>query len=136
MKYFAVTYFVVSFGMIRSFPIICGVLILARWTGQFILEWLNRRQVQAHASEIPAAFREMIDLPTYQKSVQYTLAKSAFHIFDLTWGMIVLLAALFTGVLSWFYDWFQHTFGTGIWAGAAFLLVTGFLFSIPDLPLE
>ncbi len=51
-------------------------LIAARCLAQLWLDAVNRRHVQAHAAEVPQAFKEIIDSDTYAKSVQYTLAKS------------------------------------------------------------
>src|SRR5258708_5454787 len=111
-------------------------LIVAKWLAQLWLEKLNRCHVQEHANEIPTPFRGMIDEPTYKKSVAYTLAKSRFEIFELTWGAIVLLVALFSGFPPWFYEIFSARFGNSIWAAAGFLFSVGVLLSIPNLPLE
>ena len=60
------------------FAIIALVLILARAIAELWLSRLNQRHVRAHANEVPPAFREMVDEPTYRRSVDYTLAKSRF----------------------------------------------------------
>ena len=60
------------------FAIIALVLILARAIAELWLSRLNQRHVRAHADEVPPAFREMVDEPTYRRSVDYTLAKSRF----------------------------------------------------------
>ena len=109
-------------------------LILARAGGQLWLERINRRHVLAHASEVPEAFREMIDPAAYEKSVQYTLAKSTFHQVELAYDTILLLAVLFSGVLPWFHQMFQEAFGISVWAGAGFLFATGTALTILGLP--
>ena len=60
------------------FALIALVLILARGIAELLLSRLNQRHVRAHADEVPPAFREMVDGPTYRRSVNYTLAKSRF----------------------------------------------------------
>ena len=60
------------------FAIIALVLILARAIAELWLSRLNQRHVRAHADEVPPAFREMVDEPTYRRSVDYTLAKNRF----------------------------------------------------------
>ena len=60
------------------FAIIALVLILARAIAELLLSRLNQRHVRAHADEVPPVFREMIDEPTYRRSVEYTLTKSRY----------------------------------------------------------
>src|ERR1017187_9231493 len=113
-------------------PIIylCAALILTKWIAQTGLEWLNQRHVRRHADAVPSAFAQTITPETYAKSVAYTLAKSRFEIVELTWSAVVLAVVLFSGLLPWFHQTFQHAFGHSIWAGAAFLVVTGVLLSL------
>jgi STE24 endopeptidase len=122
--------------MTSSFIIICGVLIVAKWTAQMALEWLNQQHVQAHAQRVPAAFANTVTPETYAKSVAYTLAKSRFEMIDLTWSAVILAATLCSGVLPWFYRVFQHAAGSSAWAGAAFLLAVGVFLSATGLPFE
>ena len=86
-------------GFNKLFPWLVVTLIVARWTAQLWLDWLNRRQVLAHADAMPEAFRSFIDEPTYAKSVQYTLAKLRLNNVQTTCDTVVLLAALLSGVL-------------------------------------
>ena len=80
-----------------SFAIIALVLILARAITELWLSWLNERHVRAHTNEVPPAFREMVDEPTFLRSVDYTLAKSRFGdvvtVFD-----TVLLIGIYSAV--------------------------------------
>ncbi|MEO6035235.1 MAG: M48 family metallopeptidase [Verrucomicrobiota bacterium] len=111
-------------------------LILARVAMQFWLEKLNQSHVRAHSSIVPEAFQAVIDERSYQKSVEYTLAKSDFHQLELVFDTILLVAILFSGILPWFYHFFQREFGISIWSQAAFLFSTGILLSIPALPFS
>ncbi|MGD0811999.1 MAG: M48 family metallopeptidase [Verrucomicrobiota bacterium] len=122
--------------MTATFLIICGLSIVARWTAQMALEWLNQCHVQAHAGAVPLAFASTVTPETYAKSLAYTLAKSRFEMADLTWSAVVLAATLFSGALPWFYRVFQHAAGSSVWAGAAFLLAVGIILSAMDLPFE
>jgi STE24 endopeptidase len=85
---------------------------------------------------VPDAFREIIDPASYAKSVEYTLAKSRLHQWELLWSTIVLLAALFSGVLPRGFDLFAERFGTSIWSMAAFIFTTGFALSLTGLPFD
>ena len=116
------------------FSTVVLALIFARAAMQFWLEKLNQRHVLAHSEKVPEAFQAVIDEPTYQKSVAYTLAKSNFHQKELAFDTFLLLAILFSGFLPWFYDSFQKYFGISVWSQAAFIFATGVLLSIPGLP--
>lgn len=111
-------------------------LILARLAAEFWLFRLNRRHALAHAGEIPAAFRGMMDEPTYKKSISYTLARGRFGIIEDTWSTVVLLTFLFSGVLPWTFQLCARGLGQSAWAMAAFLWVAGFALSLPGLPLD
>jgi STE24 endopeptidase len=118
------------------FPIVCAVLILAKYAAQIWLERLNQRHVRIHAKEVPAAFRETVTPENYAKSIQYTLAKSQFEIFELTCATAIVLLALYSGVLPWFYRAFRHAAGNSAWAGAGFLFVVTMALSAANLPLD
>jgi STE24 endopeptidase len=76
----------------------------------------------------------MIDEATYGRSVDYTLAKSRFGDVTSVFDTVLLLAVLFSGVLPWALRRFSASFGTSVWAMAAFLLVAGVALSILALP--
>jgi STE24 endopeptidase len=115
--------------------VIC-LLILARWAAELWLSNLNRRYVLAHADAVPEAFRGIVDEPTYKKSVAYTLAKERFGNIEETYGAIVLVVFLFSGVLPFAFHFFVHHHGTSAWTMAAFLFAVGFAMSIPGLPFD
>ncbi|HUA67585.1 MAG TPA: M48 family metallopeptidase [Candidatus Saccharimonadales bacterium] len=111
-------------------------LILARLMAELWLAALNRRHVLAHANEIPVAFREIIDKPSYKKSIEYTLAKGRFgHIEDI-YSAAVLLIFLFSGVLPRAFQLFSHGLDPSAWAMAAFLFTVGFAMSLLSLPFD
>src|SRR5213596_2237722 len=112
--------------VLLPFAIIALVLILARTVAELWLSRLNRRHVRAHANEVPPAFREMVDEPTYRRSVDYTLAKSRFGDVVTLFDAVLLIGLLFSGVLSWAFGKFTAAFGTSVLAMASFLFATGF----------
>src|SRR4026207_595707 len=107
------------------FAIIALILILARAIAELWLSRLNQRHVRAHADEVPPAFREMVDEPTYRRSVDYTLAKSRFGEVVTLFDAVLLIGLLFSGVLPWAFGSFTAAFGASVWAMAGFLFVTG-----------
>jgi len=116
------------------FAIVAVVLILARAIVELWLSRLNERHVRAHAEEVPPAFREMIDEPTYRRSVDYTLAKSRFGEVVTVFDTALLIGMLFSGVLPWAFASFTASFGTSVLAMAGFLFATGIALSIVSLP--
>jgi len=112
------------------------ILILARWAAELWLANLNRRYVVAHSGAVPEAFRDIVDEPTYQKSVAYTLAKARFGNIEETYGAGVLLIILFSGVLPIALHFSQSHLGTSAWALAMFLFAVGFAMSLPGLPFD
>jgi STE24 endopeptidase len=114
--------------------IIALVLIFARAIAELWLSRMNQQHVRAHAGEPPLAFREMVDEPTYRRSVEYTLAKSRFGDVVTLFDTALLIAILFSGVLPWAFEKFTGVFGTSVWGMAAFLFATGFALSIISLP--
>jgi len=111
-------------------------LIVARWAMEFWLNRLNKRHVLAHADAVPEAFKDFVDAATYQKAVQYTLAKSRFGQFEDIYGAVILLVLLFCGILPWALTVFTQAFGASAWAMAAFLFVIGVALALPRLPLD
>ena len=115
---------------------LCAALIAAKWTAQVWLEGLNQRHARRHAHQVPPALAGAMTPETYAKSVDYTLAKSRFEMVELTWGVMVLCAVLFSGVLPWFYRPSNAPPAPRIWARAAYLVAVGVALSAADLPFD
>lgn len=111
-------------------------LLLARTLFQLLLEELNRRSVLAHAHEVPPAFREVMDAPTYQRSVDYTLAKNRAEVVSTLYHATVLAVVILTGLLPFLWQTLEGWLGTAIWAEASILIILGLVLGLPGLPLE
>ena len=120
----------------QPFAIVALLLILARGITQLCLSRLNQRHVRANANEVPQAFREIIDEPTYRRSVDYTLAKSRFGEIADAFDFLLLIAVLFSGVLPLAFGKFTANFGRSVWAMASFLLVMGIALNVLALPFD
>src|SRR6185436_14978568 len=117
-------------------PVAAGVVVFGKCATQFWLERLNRAHVLAHAQAVPEAFKEVVDEGTYQKSVQYTLARARLHEFELSFDGFFLLLLLFTPVLPRTFSWFNQWRGSSAWAMAAFLFSIGVVMSLVTSPFE
>ena len=115
---------------------VVAILFLAKWATELWLIRLNRAHVLQHAGSVPEAFKEIIEPATYARSVEYTLAKSRLHQWELLWSTAVLLAVLFSGALPPAFAWFVERFGVSVWSMAAFLFTTGLALSVAGLPFE
>lgn len=111
-------------------------LIVGKWATQLWLARLNERHVLQHADAVPEPFRGIVDPATYSRSVEYTLAKSRLHKWELTWSMAVLAALLFSGALPQLFQLFVDSFGTSIWSMSALLFAVGIGLSIAGLPFD
>jgi STE24 endopeptidase len=116
------------------FSIVALVLILARAMAELWLNRLNQRHVRTYADEVPPAFREMVDEPTYRRSVDYTLAKSRLGETVTLFDAVLLIGLLFSGVLPWAFEKFTGVFGRSVLAMAGFLFVAGVALSLISLP--
>ena len=77
-----------------------------------------------------------MDDATYAKSVDYTLARSRFGVFDDTYSTALLLVFLFSGALPWAFEFFHTHLGASAWAMALFLFSVGTVLNLPALPVD
>jgi STE24 endopeptidase len=114
----------------------CWILIVGKWLAQAGLERLNQRHIVAHRAAVPLPFRETISAETYARSVNYSLAKSRFHVAQASWEAVELPAVLFSGALPWFYKAVTGALGRSVWAGAGFIAAVAVALALADLPLD
>ncbi len=110
------------------------VLLAAKVLADTWLDNLNRRHVRAHAATPPEGVREVMDAATYQRSVEYTLAKSTFGQWEGWYEDLWLFVWLGLGLLPPLYHYVAGFFGASIWGQAATLCALGLLMAVPGLP--
>lgn len=117
--------------------LVTAALLVLRLVGELVLSALNRAEVKRHASARPPAVAAIMDEPTYQKAVAYTIERSRFGVVTAVFDTLVLAMVVFGGVLPWL---FAQVVGWGaldaVWTHALFILIAGVLLSIPSLPFE
>ncbi len=111
-------------------------VVAARWAASVWLAGLNRRHVEQHSGSVPPAFADTVDVQTYQRSVAYTRARNRLAQIAVTYGSIVLVVALFSGIVPAGFDWFVRVVGPGVWSMAGFLLVVAMALAALTLPIE
>jgi STE24 endopeptidase len=110
------------------------VLLAAQTAAEWWLDALNRRHVRAHADAPPEAVRAVMDVETYQRSVQYTLAKNLYAGWSTGYEAVWLFAWLGLGLLPPLYHALARGLGAAIFGQAATLCAVGVLMALPNLP--
>ena len=114
---------------------VIGIAILLSTTAKLALNRLNANHIAKLRSNPPERLKGLMDAETWQRSTDYTLAKSEFGVWSHLYGTAIGLVAL-VFLMPWAY---------GNWAGAApigpwqeaLVLVSIFIFlGLPDLPFE
>ena len=100
------------------------------------LEWLNRQHVKKASGSVPEPFREFIDPETYQKTIDYTLAKSRFGLVETFFDAALLAIVILGGILPRLYGGLIGVFGNSLWGQGLTLLAIGIILSIFSLPFE
>lgn len=116
--------------------IFTAILVVMRLAAELWLNALNRREVLRHAAAAPPAVAAIMDAPTYEKAVAYTLAKNRLARWTLIFDAGVLALAVFSGVLPWLFARVNAWAPGQAWTGAWFVLIAGVLLSLPGLPFE
>jgi len=101
--------------------------------------WLAYRQlahVAAHRGEVPAAFREKIDLAAHQKAADYTSALLRFGLAGVLFDLLLLLVFTLGGGIQWLGNWSSATFGSPLLQGAAIIVAVLLLQSVLEAPFD
>ena len=96
--------------------------------------WLARRHlshIAAHRAEVPAAFREKIQLSDHHKAADYTSAKTRFGMLGILFDAALLLAFTVAGGIQFIADvsdtWFSSPLAQGMSVIVAVLLLSSLL---------
>ncbi len=111
-----------------------SALLAAQVAADTWLDVLNRCHVRTHADKPPEGLRDVMDAETYQRSVQYTLAKNSFGQWESGYDALWQFAWLGLGLLPPLYHWLAGILGNSLWGQAATLCVLGIIMAVPGLP--
>ena len=116
-----------------------ALFISALFTNGIIKLWLAYRQldhVAERRTEVPAAFREKIDLAAHQKAADYTRAQLQLGIFNIIFDAVLLLVFTLGGGIQWLSNWSDATFGGPLVQGAAVIVAVLLLQSVLESPFD
>ncbi len=83
----------------KGFAALTGALVVMRGVAEWCLDQWNLKHIIAHRGKLPAGWKAVMDEPTFSRSLNYTAAKGKFSQWSGLYGTLILLAALFSGLL-------------------------------------
>ena len=101
-----------------------------------VLSVLNARYAQAHAHTIPPELSATLDAQTHRKSVDYTLARTAFGHVAAIEGALLKLLFLFSGALPWLARQSAEMAPGDYSSAVLFLLAFALLSALASTPLD
>ncbi len=116
-----------------------ALFISALFSNGIIKLWLAYRQldhVAASRGEVPAAFREKVDLASHQKAADYTRALVQLGIISVIFDTVLLLAFTLGGGIQWLSNWSSATFGGPMVQGVAIIVTLLLLQSVLEAPFN
>src|SRR5512137_1216643 len=99
-----------------------ALFISALFSNGIIKLWLAYRQldhVAASRGQVPAAFREKVDLASHQKAADYTRALVQLGIVSVVFDTVLLLAFTLGGGIQWLSNWSFAAFASPMVQGVA-----------------
>ena len=111
-------------------------LLILKYAASTLLDVLNLCYVKRQSEAVPNGFSDFIDLPIYQKSSEYTVAKTRFGLVSDFYDSIILAVVVLSGLLPWLYTSLSASFGFGIWGQALVLFLIAVILGLPGIPFE
>ena len=120
-----------------AFATLFACFLLLSFGLRLWLAWRQASHVGRARSAVPAAFADRIPLEAHQKAADYTRARLAVGVVELTAEMALLVALTFGGGLQAIHDfWSQQLPSGGLWHGIAFLATLSVISFIVGLPFS
>lgn len=101
---------------------------------EIALDILNMRYSYAHRNAIPPLFADVYSMADYQKSIEYSEAKTRFKIFGLLIKTIFIFILIFTGFFGWLDQWLASFITSDFARGVSYPFAVGLLFYVFNLP--
>lgn len=111
------------------------IALICKESFDFLLDYLNSKHVLKNKDHIPKPYQGVIDTPTYEKSVAYTLEKLKFGQISQTYMLVILLLFIGTGFFDKLDAFLQSTISwSQIHHAVIYCLVIGLVLSLVQLP--
>jgi STE24 endopeptidase len=111
-------------------------LLILKYATSTLLDVINLGHAKRQSAAVPECFRDFIDLPTYQKTIEYTMAKTRFGLVSDLYDTVILAVVVLSGLLPWLYTSVSAIFGFSIWGQALVLFLVAVILGLPGLPFE
>ncbi|MDR1366877.1 MAG: M48 family metallopeptidase [Puniceicoccales bacterium] len=111
-------------------------LLSLKLLAERFLNFTNIHHVLLRRNEIPYGFETFVDLPTYQKSIDYTLAKTNFSSLCAVWSFVFDSFVIFSGLMPCLVSASAKFFGTQTIGQAVSFFLINFLFSLFGIPFS
>ncbi len=116
-----------------------ALFVSALLSNTVIKLWLAYRQLEhvaTHRSEVPAAFREKIDLAAHQKAADYTRALVRLGTITVLFDTVLLLGFTLGGGIQWLSNWSSASFSGTLQQGTAIIVSVLILQSVLESPFD
>jgi STE24 endopeptidase len=116
-----------------------ALFVSALFSNGIIKFWLAYRQldhIAKHRTEVPAAFREKVDLTAHQKAAAYTRALVRLDLVNVLFGTILLLGFTLGGGIQWLSNWSSGNFNGPLVQGVAIIVAVLLLQSVLESPFD
>lgn len=111
-------------------------LFLARFAAAYLLRYLNLRHLKRYGTTVPEGFAGAIDREALEKSARYTLEQHRVGLAESIYDSALLLAFLFTPLLTLYDQWIASLSGSYLVQGLLFMLLIFLAQSILEIPFS
>lgn len=116
------------------FFVVFLVFYLAYLLVEVGLDLLNTRYVDRHKAHVPDLFKGIYSEADYQKSIEYTKAKTNFKVFTLALKTLFVFALILTGFFGSLDGWLAAYIPDTFWRGVCYPFAVGAVFFVFGLP--
>jgi len=103
---------------------------------QYLLEYINIKNLKQHGHEVPPEFDGLVDLELLEKTQKYTIAKNRVGLLSSFLGDIAAILFFFCGILVWYADFIDSLNQNFIITGIVFFLILNYIQTLGEIPFN